>query len=79
MNNVIKGGASGGPSYGITTAGVAGAVGTNENQFIGNKISDFYSYGFRLQNMNTALVSQNEILGRCVQLYPPFMGFMWQR
>jgi hypothetical protein len=61
MNNVIKGGAIGGPYYGITTAGVAGAVGTNENQFIGNKISDFYSYGLRLQNMNTSFVSQNEI------------------
>ncbi|MES2619822.1 MAG: T9SS type A sorting domain-containing protein [Bacteroidota bacterium] len=60
-NNLIKGGASGGPYYGITLYGTTGAVGCNSNRVINNTISDFYNNGIRLNLSSACEVIGNDL------------------
>jgi PKD repeat protein len=55
----IHGGASGGPVYGINVCGTSGQL--SENQFINNRIEDFFSYGFYTNSIGGTIIRGNII------------------
>lgn len=55
QNNTINGG-----YYGISLASAAATI-SNNNRFIGNKITDFYFYGIYNTTTNNTLIESNEI------------------
>lgn len=57
-NNLITGGQGGGPYYGIRVYGTSGSV-TN-NQFINNRVLDYYAYGVQATNVDSSLFKGNE-------------------
>lgn len=55
----IHGSATGGPVYGINLCGTSGQL--SDNQFINNRIEDFFSYGFYTSSIGGTVIRGNTI------------------
>lgn len=62
QNNIIRGGATGGPYYGLTLVGTNTSIPTySHNKLINNDIRDFYAYGMYISYTTRTTIKGNTI------------------